>query len=71
MGLEVLLMFRDVRLHRLFVQLKPPFRDRNVSFTGHFVANPATNVTKKERGIRPKCKKQENTTVMNEQKRTI
>ena len=40
-------MFRDVRPHRFFVQLNPPFRDQNVSFTGHFVANPATNFTNK------------------------
>ena len=28
---------------RSFVQSNPPVRDQNVSFTGHFVANPATN----------------------------
>ena len=50
-------IFRDVRHHRCFVQLNPPFRDQNVSSTGHFVANPATKFTKNERGIRPKCKK--------------
>ena len=26
-----------------FVQLNPPVRDQNISFTGHFAANPATN----------------------------
>ena len=33
-----------------FVQLNPPFRDQNVSFTEHFVANPATMFTKKREG---------------------
>ena len=49
------------------VQLFPPFRDQYFSFTGHFVANPATNFTNNERDIRPKCKKEkhENTTVLN------
>ena len=48
----------DVRSHRFFVQLNPPFRDQTFSFLGHFVANPATHFTENERGIRPKCKKQ-------------
>ena len=42
-----------------------------IFFAGHFVANPATNVTKNKRRIRPKCKKHENTTVLKKQKCTI
>ena len=66
----------DVRSHRFFVQLNPPFHDQNFSFTVHFVANPATypSSQKNERDIRPKCKKKkkhENTTVLKKQKRTI
>ena len=55
-----------------FVQLNPPFRD-HVFFSGHFVANPATNFhTKKREGIWPTCKKKhEHTTVLNKQIRTI
>ena len=47
------------------VQLNPPFRDH--FFTGHLVAIPAANFTKRE-GIRPKCK---NNSVAQTQKRTI
>ena len=36
----------DVRLHRFFVQLNPPFRDQNFSSAVHFVVNPARNFTK-------------------------
>ena len=34
-----------------------PSRDQQISFTWHFVANPATIFTKNERSIRPQCKK--------------
>ena len=53
--------YRDVRPHRFFVQLNRRFRDQYFSFTGHFVANPATIFAKKKntRSIRPKCKKKQ------------
>ena len=41
------LLCGDVRPHLVLVQLNPPLRDQNFSFTGHFVANPATNFAKK------------------------
>ena len=49
----------------------PPFLDQECSFTGHVVANPATNFTKKtERGMRRKDKKKHTHehTVLNKQK---
>ena len=52
--------------------IEPTFSVTNVSFTGHFVANPATNFTDKREGaIGRDAKKHENTTVLNRQKRTL
>ena len=63
---------RVVRPHRFFVQLNPLCRDQHFPFTGHFVANPATNFTKKTRGAFGRnAKKHENTTVLNKQTSTI
>ena len=54
-----------MRPHRFLVQLNPPFRDQNVACTGHFVANPATNFTKKREGhLAEMQKKHENTKVL-------
>ena len=64
-------MNRDVRPHCFFVHLNPPFRDPNFSFTGLFVANPATKFPKKREGHSAEMqKKHENTTVLKKQKRT-
>ena len=51
-----------------FVQLKPPFRDQNLSFTGHSVANPATNFTKQREGYSAEMR---NTRKYNSQKHNI
>ena len=69
--MSVQLSIRDMRPHRFLVQLNPPFRNQHFSFTGHFVANPATHFTENERGIRPKWKTHDHTTVLNKQKRTV
>ena len=61
-------------VHTLFVQLNPPFRDQHFSFTGHAIANPATNFTKQKstRGaFGGNEKNTKSTTVFNKQKRTI
>ena len=41
---------RDVRPHLFVVPLNPLFRDQKFSLTNHFVADPATNSTKKREG---------------------
>ena len=46
----ICLSVRDVRPHCFFfVQVNPLFLDQNVSFSGHFVANPSKKIHKKKK----------------------
>ena len=57
---------RDVRLHR-FCQLNPPFRDHNFLLRSFELPILPQISKKNERSIQPKCKRKENTTVLNKQ----
>ena len=62
---------KNMRPHRLFVQLNPPFCDQKVFFYGAFRCQSCHKFHNKRQGHSAEMKKHQNTTVLNQQKRTV